>query len=235
MQMMPPLFGNYFSQNPESVHQVMVIMVDQGIPDGYRFMHGYSGHRMKLLNKNNEWVYAQFHLNSKQATRFLPNEEAAQKSPDYSQKDLFTAIEKGEFPSWDVNVQTMKPKEAEELWEKQKLNVYDLTHVWPQKQFPLRKVGEFTLNENPQNYYAEIEQIAFNPAHMVPGIESSADPVLQSRLFSYPDTHRHRLGVNYQQLPINAPAVPYKFGNFQRDGSMSFYNQGKPAKLPQLN
>jgi len=120
----------------------------------------------------------------------------------------------------------MTPKEAEELWEKQKINVFDLTHVWPQKQFPRRKIGEFVLNENPRNYFAEIEQIAFNPSHMVPGIEPTADPVLQSRLFSYPDTHRHRIGVNYQQLPVNATRTPYRSGNFQRDGGMAFYNQG---------
>jgi len=125
-----------------------------------------------------------------------------------------------------VMVQTVTAKEAEEMWEKQKINVFDLTHVWPQGQFPLRKVGEFFLNENVKNYFAEIEQIAFSPSHLVPGIEPSADPVLQSRLFSYPDTHRHRLGTNYQQLPVNAPRVPYRFGNFQRDGGMAFYNQG---------
>lgn len=119
----------------------------------------------------------------------------------------------------------MTPKEAEELWEKQKINVFDLTHVWPQKQFPRRKVGEFTLNENAINYFAEIEQAAFTPSHMPPGIEPSADPVLQSRLFSYSDTHRHRIGVNYQRLPVNAPRTGFKTGNFQRDGQMAFYNQ----------
>lgn len=118
------------------------------------------------------------------------------------------------------------PGEAEDLWEKEKINVFDLTHVWPQKQFPLRKVGEFFLNENVQNYFVEIEQATFNPSHMVPGIEPSSDPVLQSRLFSYPDTHRHRVGKNYQQLPVNAPKVPYRMANFQRAGNMAFYNQG---------
>ena len=220
------MFWDYLSQNPESVHQVMVLMGDRGIPDGYRFMHGYAGHTMKLVNKKNEWVYAQFHMKSKQGTKFLTQEQSGEKGPDYAQKDLFQAIEKGDFPSWDLSVQTMTPKEAEDLWEKQKINVFDLTHVWQQKQFPLRKIGEFTLNENPKNYFAEVEQIAFNPAHMIPGIEPSADPVLQSRLFSYPDTHRHRIGVNYQQLPVNAPVVPYKMANFQRDGPMAFYNQG---------
>ncbi|KAF2251927.1 catalase-domain-containing protein, partial [Trematosphaeria pertusa] len=220
------IFWDYLSQNPESIHQVMVLMGDRGIPDGYRFMHGYSGHTMKLVNKAGEWVYCQFHMKSKQGTKFITQQDSASKSPDYSQKDLFSAIERGDFPRWDLSVQTMTAKQAEDLWEKQKINVFDLTHIWPQKQFPLRKVGEFFLNENVQNYFAEIEQIAFNPSHMVPGIEPSADPVLQSRLFSYPDTHRHRVGVNYQQLPVNSTRAPYRMGNFQRDGSMAFYNQG---------
>ncbi len=120
----------------------------------------------------------------------------------------------------------MTAKQAEDLWEKEKINVFDLTHIWPHKQFPLRKVGEFTLNENATNYFAEIEQVAFNPAHMVPGIEPSADPVLQSRLFSYGDAHLHRVGVNHMQLPVNAPRPSYRMGNFQRDGQMAFLNQG---------
>ena len=219
-------FWDYFSQNPESIHQVMVLMGDRGIPDGYRFMHGYYGHSVKIVNKNGEWVYCQFHLKSQQGTKFLTQEESATKSPDYSQKDLYYAIENGDYPKWNVEVQTMTPTEAEDLWEKQGINVLDLTHVWPQKQFPLRKVGFFTLNENVKNYFAEVEQIAFSPSHFPPGIEPSADPVLQSRLFSYADTHRHRVGTNYQQLPVNAPRTGYKFGNFQRDGAMAFYNQG---------
>jgi len=219
-------FWDYASQNPESVHQFMILFGDRGIPDGFRKMHGYHGHTHKLVNKNGDWVYAQLHMKSKQGTGFITQEDSQKYSPDYATKDLYQAIEKGDFPGWDVMVQTMTAKEAEELWEKQKINVFDLTHVWPQGQFPLRKVGEFFLNENVQNYFAEIEQIAFNPAHLVPGIEPSADPVLQSRLFSYPDTHRHRIGTNYQQLPVNAPRVPYRFGNFQRDGAMAFYNQG---------
>jgi catalase len=229
------IFWDYLSQNPESVHQVMILMGDRGIPDGYRFMHGYSGHTMKLVNKAGEWVYCQFHFKSKQGTKFITQEDSQSKSPDYSTKDLYNAIERGEYPGWDVSVQTMTAKQAEELWEKQKINVFDLTHVWPQGQFPLRKVGEFVLNENVKNYFAEIEQITFNPSHMVPGIEPSADPVLQSRLFSYPDTHRHRVGVNYQQLPINSTRVPYRMANFQRDGSMAFYNQGsRPSYLSSI-
>jgi catalase len=204
----------------------MILFGDRGIPDGYRKMHGYIGHTHKLVNKNGEWVYMQLHFKSQQGTGFITQEDSANYSPDYSTKDLYTSIEKGDFPGWDVMVQTMTAKQAEEVWEKQGINAFDLTHVWPQTQFPLRKVGEFILNENVQNYFAEIEQIAFNPAHLVPGIEPSADPVLQSRLFSYPDAHRHRIGVNYQQLPVNQPRVPYRMANFQRDGQMAFYNQG---------
>jgi catalase len=215
---------------------VMILMGDRGIPDGYRFMHGYYGHSMKLVNKNGEWVYCQLHMKSQQGTKFITQEDSANKSPDYSQKDLFEAIERGDYPKWSVEVQTITPKEAEELWETQKINVFDLTHVWPQKQFPLRKIGEFVLNENAKNYFAEIEQVAFSPSHLVPGIEPSADPVLQSRLFSYADTHRHRVGVNYQQLPVNAPRTGFKGGNFQRDGSMAFYNQGsRPNYLSSID
>lgn len=220
------MFWDYLSQNPESVHQVMILMGDRGIPDGYRFMHGYSGHTFKLVNKAGDWVYTQMHMKSDQGTKFITQEDSLTKSSDYSQKDLYEAIERGDFPSWTVSFQTMTAKEAEDLWATQKINVFDLTHVWPQKQFPLREVGKFTLNENAKNYFAEIEQVAFNPSHLVPGIEPSADPVLQSRLFSYPDTHRHRIGVNYQQLPVNSSRTAHRVANFQRDGSMAFYNQG---------
>ncbi|KAK4502269.1 hypothetical protein PRZ48_005694 [Zasmidium cellare] len=229
------MFWDYLSQNPESVHQVMILMGDRGIPDGWRKMHGYSGHTFKLINKKGEWVYAQMHMKSKQGTGFITQEDSANYSPDYAQKDLYYAIEKGDYPGWDVSFQTMTPKEAEEVWQKQGINVFDLTHVWPQKQFPLRKVGEFFLNENVQNYFAEIEQVAFSPSHLVPGIEPSADPVLQSRLFSYPDTHRHRVGTNYQQLPVNAPRTAHRMANFQRDGPMAFNNQGsRPAYLSSI-
>jgi len=219
-------FWDYASHNPESVHQFMILFGDRGIPDGWRHMHGYYGHTMKLVNKDGDWVYTQIHMKSKQGTKFLTQEEAATKSPDYAQKDLYEAIERGDFPSWTVEIQTMTAKDAEDLWENHKINVFDLTHVWPHSMFPLRKVGEFTLNANAKNYFAEMEQVAFNPSHLVPGIEPSNDPVLQSRLFSYPDTHRHRIGANYQQLPVNAPVTPYHGANFQRDGQMAFYNQG---------
>ncbi|KAK4701574.1 catalase, partial [Phenoliferia sp. Uapishka_3] len=217
------MFWDYMSQNPESVHQFMILFGDRGVPDGYRFMHGYSGHTHKLVNKNGDFVYAQFHYRCDQGTKFLTQDVAtklAGENPDYSQQDLFEAIDRKEFPSWTLCVQTMTPAQAEEF----RYNILDLTKIWPHSQFPLRPVGKLTLNENPQNYFAEIEQVAFSPSHLVSGIEPSADPVLQSRLFSYPDTQRHRLGTNYAQLPVNAPLhLP---ANFQRDGGMAFYNQG---------
>ena len=220
------MFWDYLSQNPESVHQVMILMGDRGIPDGYRHMHGYMGHTLKFVNKNGDWIYTQLHMKCDQDIKFITQEDSSKYSPDYAQKDLYEAIERGDYPSWTLKMQTMTAKQAEELWEKQKINIFDLTHVWPQKQFPLQEIGKLTLNENAKNYFAEIEQATYNPAHLLPGIEPSADPVLQSRLFSYPDAHRHRVGVNYQQLPVNAPRVKYHMANFQRDGNMAFYNQG---------
>lgn len=219
-------FWEFASENPESVHQFMILMGDRGIPENWRKMHGYYGHTMKLVKQNGEWVYTQIHFKSKQGTGFVTQEDSANYSPDASMKDLYEAIEKGDYPGWDVMVQTMTAKEAEEAWEKDGINILSITHVWPQAKYPLRKVGEFYLNENVSNYFSETEQVAFNPAHLVPGIEPSADPVLQSRLFSYPDTHRHRVGVNYQQLPVNQHRSKYQSGNFQRDGQMAFFNQG---------
>ncbi|KAJ8119705.1 hypothetical protein ONZ43_g3403 [Nemania bipapillata] len=163
-------------------------------------------------------VYTQIHLKTDQGNKTFTNEEAIKMSaenPDWSTQDLFDAIERREYPSWTVYVQTLTPNQAEKF----KWNVFDLTKVWPQKDVPLRPFGKLTLNRNAENYFAEIEQAAFSPSHMVPGVEPSADPVLQARLFSYPDTHRHRLGVNYQQIPVNAPLRA--FNPFQRDGAMA--------------
>lgn len=231
------VFWDYLSQNPESVHQVMVLFGDRGIPDSWRFMQGYYGHTMKLINKDNEWIYVQIHLKNQQGpVKFITQEDSAKHSADHSTKDLYEAIEKGDYPKWNLEIQTMTPQEAERAWAEDKINIFDLTHVWPQGKYPLRKVGELVLNENPMNYFAEIEQIAFSPSHLVPGIEPSADPVLQSRLFSYPDTHRHRLGTNYQQLPVNAPRTKYRAANFQRDGAMAFFNQGaRPNYLSSID
>ncbi|KAI5815158.1 catalase-like domain-containing protein [Pyronema omphalodes] len=213
------MFWDYLSQNQESVHQVMHLFSDRGTPFGYRHMHGYSGHTYKFTKPDGSFHYVQIHLKTDQGVKTLTNEEAAalaSSNPDHSTEDLFTAIEEGNFPSWTVYCQVMTPEQAEKF----KFSIFDLTKTWPQKEFPLRRFGKLTLNKNPENYFAEIEQAAFSPSHVVPGIEPSADPVLQSRLFSYPDTHRHRLGVNYQQIPANCPLAGVAFSPFQRDGFM---------------
>lgn len=218
-------FWNYASQNPESIHQFMYLFGPRGIPFSWRHMQGYSGHTMKFINDQGEWKYVQIHVRSQQGTKNMTSEEAGQQSPDCHQLDLFNAIERGEFPKWDVELQIASKAEADAAG----LDVFDLTRTWDRKKFPLMKVGEIELNQNVANYFSEIEQVAFAPSTLVPGIEPSADPVLQSRLFSYHDTHRHRVGVNYQQLPVNAPQVPYPMYNFQRDGQMAFANQGNRA------
>ncbi|KZT19348.1 catalase [Neolentinus lepideus HHB14362 ss-1] len=217
------MFWDYLSQNPESIHQVMILFSDRGTPDGYHQMNGYSGHTFKFVNDKGDWWYTQIHFIADKGFKSLDNETAgrlAGENPDYGIQAMFEAIDSGNFPSWTVYVQTMTPAQAEKF----RYSVLDLTKVWPHSEFPLRPIGKMVLDENPANYFAEIEQAAFSPSHIVPGIEPSADPVLQSRFFSYPDTHRHRLGPNYQQLPVNAPIVPV--ANFQRDGYMAFNNQG---------
>ncbi|PIL27423.1 hypothetical protein GSI_10571 [Ganoderma sinense ZZ0214-1] len=217
------MFWDYLSQNPESIHQVMILFSDRGTPDGYHNMHGYSGHTFKFVNAEGKFHYVQIHLRKDGGFKTLTDAQAgklAGENPDYGIQTLLEDIEAGKFPSWTVYVQTMTAEQAEKF----RYNVLDLTKVWPHADFPLRPVGKITLNKNIQNYFAEIEQVAFSPSHLVHGIEPSADPVLQSRFFSYPDTHRHRLGVNYTQLPVNAPLSP--IANFQRDGFMAFNNQG---------
>ncbi|KAF9447611.1 heat-induced catalase [Macrolepiota fuliginosa MF-IS2] len=219
----PDMFWDYLSQNPESIHQIMILFSDRGTPDGFYQQHGYSGHAFKWCKADGSFVYVQVHCRADGGFKTLDNATATRLSgenPDHGTEQLFEAIENGKFPSWTVYIQTMTPEQAEKF----RYNILDLTKVWPHKEYPLRPIGKLVLNENPQNYFAEIEQAAFAPSHLVPYIEPSADPVLQSRLFSYPDTHRHRLGTNYQQLPVNAPIVPV--ANFQRDGSMAFVNQG---------
>ncbi|KAF4492856.1 Catalase [Colletotrichum fructicola Nara gc5] len=181
-------------------------------------MNGYSGHTHKWTKPDGSFVYVQIHLKTDQGNKTFTNEEAgtmASENPDWHTQDLFESIQKGDHPSWTVYVQTLTPEQAEKF----KWNVFDLTKVWPQSEVPLRPFGKLTLNKNPENYFAEIEQVAFSPSHLVPGVEPSADPVLQGRLFSYPDTHRHRLGVNYQQIPVNQPLN--SFNPFQRDGVMA--------------
>ncbi|CAM9024557.1 unnamed protein product [Wickerhamomyces anomalus] len=215
----PNMFWDYLCENQEAIHQFMVLFSDRGTPADYRHMNGYSGHTYKWSNKKGEWFYVQVHMICDQGIKTLNNEEAGSLSgsnPDHAQEDLFSAIAKGDSPSWTCYVQTMTQEEASKL----PFSVFDLTKVWPHKDFPLRRFGKLVLNENPQNYFAEVEQAAFSPSHTVPYQEASADPVLQSRLFSYPDTHRHRLGTNYAQIPVNCPYAN-TFNPIIRDGAMT--------------
>jgi catalase len=195
-------------------------------------MNGYGSHTFKLVSGDGKAVYCKFHYKTDQGIKCLTAQQAADlagSDPDYAIRDLYNAIESGNFPSWTFYIQVMTFEEAER-WQ---FNPFDVTKVWPQADYPLIPVGRFVLNRNPKNYFAEVEQSAFCPAHFVPGIEPSPDKMLQGRLFSYSDTHRHRLGANYLQLPINAP-LGTRVKNFQRDGPMcSTSNQeGAPNYFP---
>ncbi|RLV92575.1 Peroxisomal catalase [Spathaspora sp. JA1] len=214
------MFWDYLTTNQESIHQTMILFSDRGTPASYREMNGYSGHTYKWSNKKGEWHYVQVHLISDQGNRTLTNEEAghlAGANPDFAQEDLFKNIASGNNPSWTMYIQTMTQEQAKNA----PFSVFDLTKVWPHSDYPMRRFGKMTLNENPKNYFAEVEQAAFSPAHTVPYMEASADPVLQSRLFSYSDTHRHRLGVNYTQIPVNCPVTGAVFNPHMRDGAMN--------------
>ena len=211
------MFWDYLSNNQEAIHQVMHLFSDRGTPKSFRHMNGYSGHTYKFTKPDGTFTYVQIHLKSDQGSATLTKEQSAalaSSNPDHATQDLFESIAAKRFPSWTVYAQTMTPAQAEAF----KFSVFDLTKTWPQAEFPLRRFGKLTLNENPENYFAQIEQAAFSPSHTVPGHEPSADPVLQSRLFSYPDTQRHRLGTNYAQIPSNCPLKA--FNPFQRDGAM---------------
>lgn len=207
----------FFSQLPESLHQLTIDASDRGIPQSYRHMHGFGSHTYSFINSNNERFWVKFHFRCQQGIANLSDEQAellVGKDRESSQRDLFESIEKGDFPRWNLQVQIMPEKEASQV----PYNPFDLTKVWPHKDYPLIDVGYFELNRNPDNYFADVEQAAFSPANVVPGIGFSPDRMLQGRLFSYGDAHRYRLGVNHHQIPVNAPRCP--FHNYHRDGAM---------------
>ena len=186
-------------------------------------MDGFSSHTYSLINDKNELFYVKWHFKTKQGIKNFTAEAAEEmrgKDPDYAQRDLFDAIAKGNFPKWTVSVQIMPEKEAETYH----VNPFDLTKVWPHKDYPLQEVGELVLDRNPVNYFAEVEQAAFEPRNIVPGMGYSPDKMLQARLISYPDAHRYRLGVNYDALPVNKPQCPYH--TYHRDGTMRFDENG---------
>ncbi|KYQ89746.1 catalase [Tieghemostelium lacteum] len=220
------MFWDFLGLTPESTHQVTVLFSDRGTPRSYRHMDGFSSHTLKWVNAQGKAYWVKYHFKTETGIQNWTSDEAGKLSssdPDSATRDLFETIAKGGEPAWKVYVQLMEYDEG----YKYRFDIFDITKVWPHKDYPLIPIGRMVLNRNPENYFAEVEQAAFSPSHMVPGIEPSLDKMLQGRLFSYPDTHRHRLGVNYQQIPINCPfAVKGGVKNYQRDGFMAVNSNG---------
>jgi catalase len=210
---------DFWSLSPESLHQVTILMSDRGLPQGYRFMNGYGSHTYSFINSANERFWVKFHFKSMQGHKFWTNKEAAQvvaNDRESAQRDLYAAIEEGHFPKWAVKVQIMPEADA----EKTSYNPFDLTKVWPHKEYPLIDVGVMELNRNPAHYFAEVEQASFSPSNVVPGISFSPDKMLQGRIFAYADAHRYRVGTHYEALPVNRPRCPMH--SYHADGAMRF-------------
>ncbi|MCL1913724.1 MAG: catalase [Eubacteriaceae bacterium] len=208
---------DFWTMLPEALHQVTIVMSDRGIPDGFRHMHGFGSHTFSFFNEKNERNWVKFHFKTQQGIKNLTDEQAEKivgKDRESSQHDLFNAIEHGDFPRWTLFIQIMTEEQAQHHRD----NPFDVTKVWSHKEYPLIEVGVLELNRNPENYFADVEQSAFNPANIVPGIGYSPDKLLQGRLFSYGDSHRYRLGVNHMSIPVNAPKVPVH--SYHRDGHM---------------
>ncbi|MFH1292673.1 MAG: catalase [Pseudomonadota bacterium] len=216
----PDMFWDFLSLTPESIHQVTILFSDRGTPASYRNMNGYSSHTFKWYNEKGEYFWVQYHFKTDQGIKNLTREEAARISGEdsnHATRDLYEAIERGDYPSWTLEMQILKPEQAKDFrWD-----IFDITKVWPHGEVPPIKIGKLVLNRNPVNYFAEVEQAAFSPGNLVPGIAASPDKMLQARLFSYHDTHIHRLGPNYHMLPVNAPKNAPE-NNYQRDGFMRF-------------
>ena len=214
---------DYWSLSPEALHQVIILYSDRGIPKSHRHMNGYGSHTYSLINQDNERIWVKFHFKTQQGIENLTEKEAGLikgQDGDHSTRDLSESIEKGDYPRWTFSIQVMTEEQA----AKHPDNPFDLTKVWKHGDYPLIEVGTIELNRNPQNYFAQIEQSAFSPSAIVPGISYSPDKVLIARVMTYADAHRYRLGVNYQQLPVNAPKCP--FMNYERDGSMAGGDNG---------
>jgi catalase len=214
----PDMFWDFLSLTPESIHQVTILFSDRGTPRTFRNMNGYSSHTFVWYNEKKEYFYVQYHFKTEQGIDNFTGEEADKMrgiDPDCAARDLNETIERGEYPSWKLEVQIMTPEQAKDY----RFDPFDITKVWPHSDFPPIEVGRMVLNRNPENYFAEVEQSAFSPGNFVPGIGPSPDKMLQGRLFSYDDTHRHRLGTNFHLIPVNAPKNA-KVENYQRDGFM---------------
>jgi catalase len=208
---------DFWTSLPEALHQVTIVMSDRGLPATYRHMHGFGSHTFSFINAKNERYWVKFHFKSQQGIKNLTDAEAEAlvgKDRESHQRDLFESIEKGDRPRWKLAVQVMPEREASKV----PYHPFDLTKVWPHKDYPLKEVGVMELDHNPENFFAEVEQSAFNPANVVPGIGFSPDKMLQARLFSYGDAQRYRLGVNHLSIPVNAARCPVH--GYHRDGAM---------------
>lgn len=214
----PNAMWDYWSLSPEALHQVTILFSDRGTPKTYRHMNGYGSHTFSLINAQGQRVWCKFHFKTLQGIQNFTAEEAVQvkgEDPDHATRDLFEAIKSQDYPRWRVCIQVMTEEQAARYQD----NPFDLTKIWKHGEYPLIDVGILELNQNPQNYFAEVEQAAFSPSNVVPGISFSPDKVLQARILSYSDAHRYRIGANYQQLPVNQPKCPVM--HYQRDGAMA--------------
>ncbi len=215
---------DFWSLVPESLHQVTILFSDRGTPRGFPHVNGYGSHTYSFLNEKDERFWVKFHFKTAQGIKNFSADEAARlasEDPDWATRDLFERIERGDFPKWNFKIQVMPEEKAEDY----RWNPFDLTKVWPHADYPLIDVGVVELNRNPTNYFADIEQAAFSPSNIVPGISFSPDKMLQARIFAYADAHRYRLGVNHQLLPVNRPKHAEAFNN-QRDGYMRCDDNG---------
>ncbi|WGD38049.1 catalase [Lysinibacter sp. HNR] len=222
---------DFWTLSPESAHQVTYLMGDRGLPTSWREMNGYGSHTYQWINAAGERFWVKYHFHSNQGVKNIGNAEAQQlvgEDTDFYLRDLYDNIEAGNFPSWRVSVQIMPYEEAKTY----RFNPFDLTKIWPHSDYPLIPVGEYELNRNPKNYHGEIEQAAFAPSHLVPGIEASPDKMLLARIFSYADAHRYRIGTNYNELPVNRPTS--EVNSYSKNGSMRhFYTGGEtPVYAP---
>jgi catalase len=230
----PKAMWDFWSLSPESLHQVTILFSDRGIPTSPRYMNGYGSHTYSMWNDRGERHWVKFHFKTQQGHKFLTNREAEAvigRTRESYQEDLYGAIERGEFPRWTLQLQVMPELQA----EKTPYNPFDLTKVWPHRDYPLIPVGVMELNRNPEDYFAEIEQLAFSPSNAVPGIGFSPDKMLQARLFSYADAHRYRLGTHYEALPVNRPRC--QVHHYHRDGAMKFVadSSGSPDAFYEPN
>jgi len=220
---------DFWTLSPESAHQVTFLMTDRGTPRTWRHMNGFGSHTFMWINPAGEKFWVKYHFKTDQGIENFTDTEAKAMSaedPDYHLRDLHAAIERGEHPSWTLEMQVMDFADAADY----RFNPFDLTKVWPHSDYPAIKIGRLTLNRNPEDYFAQIEQAAFEPSNMVPGVAPSPDKMLLGRMFSYPDTHRHRIGTNYLQLPVNRPKSPVN--SYNKDGAMRYENPGDPVYAP---